>query len=388
MKKFIALIATLVGVLGCAKITDGTIENKDIEIAFATNTNNPDSIAKTRAIVTTDMADNFGVYGYVVPGTYSTLGGYLMKNAEYEETGSAANGAHYYWPKSQNNDNVDIIFTAYSQYAASPAFNTTTGELTLTLQTLTQALINNPSNFNDVLWAQTKTNHQNANVGATHTSFPLNFAHALSWVRFRAEVATNASIKYVNITEIKFTDANGDAVDGLYTDGSLVLPTKAEIASTPTATYTGSKTTTFDFCPTDVRLEGTSYSGDHEGVLSDVLVIPQPVPVYVSIVYDICISNETGDEVLISGRRITRQINTGNDADGAHTYTSAFQASHKYVYNFRINVEEVDFIVTVDSWDTNTHEYHVWDYTANAYIEHFFDKALIMRAPNTAGVMA
>ena len=66
----------------CIRIEDMYIKNSnDAEITFNTKA------SATKAIVdTTGMIDHFGVYGYVVPGSYSN-GGYLMKNAEYDENG-------------------------------------------------------------------------------------------------------------------------------------------------------------------------------------------------------------------------------------------------------------------------------------------------------------
>ena len=545
MKKLLIALLSAAFLFGsCAKIEDVTVDTKgNSEIAF-----NANSGVNTKAIVTgTQMLDNFGVYGYVAPGsTYSAAGGYLMKNAEYEETGVAANGAHYYWPKSDNNETVDFLFTAYAQFDNNVSYEDATGNITIPIPALTQGLIDDPSDFDDVLWAQTNVNHQNANEA--HSKVNLTFKHALSWLEFRAEVVENSSIEYAIIDSIKFTtdgpsvpgaaaipavydttdtwvnlkrsysavgsatrlkgpgetsytnaaplpdelvaeiksyysidngtagdydlhmgnsvwpsatikqlrvvkaipeaykvtvemtggekmsffngwkylqdngydiqpstsggkpavwdyilidafvngaaytvvglnpwDSNaapqhtieevspavpaqdpipgapGASDDGIYTAGTLVLPTRSMVDSV-LPTYSGDKTTTFNFTPNYVKLFGTSYEGIHEKVLSDVLVIPQAVPKYLTIVYDICIKNATGDSVLITGRRITRQINSGNDADGAHTYVATWDSANKYIYNFRINVEETDFNVNVSNWDTNTMNYHVWDY--------------------------
>ena len=122
MKKIFYLVASIIALASCAKINDLTEMDNSLgngrEIVFNANA----SAAPTKAIVDgTVMVDNFGVYGYVVPGTYSTTGGYLMNNAEYEEDGTPANGAHYFWPKSDNNDNIEVIFTAYAQYDGNVA---------------------------------------------------------------------------------------------------------------------------------------------------------------------------------------------------------------------------------------------------------------------------
>lgn len=566
MKKFIALFIGFLSIIGCAKFTDFSVNQNDVEITFNTNSKQG---AQTRAIVTDSMVDNFGVFGYVLPGTFTEEGGYLMKNAEYEEDGTAANGEHYYWPKAQNNTTVDVIFTAYSQFTETPTFDETTGELTLTIPDLTQELIADPTNINDVLWAQSEmTNHQNADADATHFVVPLHFKHALSWLSFRAEVAENTAIKWVDIkgvqfgqytngqeyqpavpgtpeipevpeqrdttdtwvnlkngtnavatstqtkapgstsyvnalalpaelvaeiksyysidnsaagdydlrlglsiwpktiqykqlrvvkeipTEYKMTvDMHGEGIlmdffdakkylhdngydiqpgtsggkpavfndnyvildayvngaaytitalnwgesnsipnytvnitpgtpavpgtpdipevpavpagiqlSNLYIGGTLSLPTK-EIAATGATLTEGTQAESFNFAPNAERLNGTSYDEPHNTILSNTLVIPQAVPEYVTLVFDICLLNATGDEIVFKNRIISRKINEGVDADGAHTYVASWLSSHKYIYNFKINVESIDFNVTVNGWDTNdnNNEYHVWD---------------------------
>lgn len=574
MKRFFICALAALAMFSCAKINDlseiNTAHNGG-EIAFKTNT----STAPTKAIVDgTVMVDNFGAYGYVLPGTYSVEGGYLMNNAEYEEDGTPANDAHYYWPKSDNNNNIEVIFTAYAQYDENVAYDETTGEVTITIPELTQEIINNPDDFDDVLWAQTKVDyHQNAL--AEHTKVPLTFRHALSWLQFRAEVAENPSIVWVKVKSVKFgeykeavpyqpevpanpgqeyvpeqrdttdmwlnlrrstnvdgsptrtsTDGgatyvdnfeipaalvaeiksyysinngtagdydlhmgnsvwpsaeirqlrvvkdvpaayrmpvemtSGDVIvffdalkyledngykvtyrvsggkpaifdypiidlfvngtaytivgfnfgvsnvydasvagnipsleytieitpevpyiapteyqpevpaqpatvipDGVYTGGSLVLPTRDTVTVAPVATYAGEKDVTLDYCAEEITIYGTSQEGIHEAILSNALVIPQAVPEYITFVFDICVHNSTGDDVIIADRQITRKINSGNDSDGEHEYPNAWIASNKYIYNFKVTVDGVEFDINVNSWDVNpVQQYHVWDY--------------------------
>ena len=142
----------------------------------------------------------------------------------------------------------------------------------------------------------------------------------------------------------------------------MTFQQRTAVVTGPVPTYTGEKNTTFNFAPNAERLFGTSYDGVHSTVLSNVLIIPQQTPEYITIVFDICVKNETGDDVLMTGRKITRKINSGNDADGEHAYVSNWAASNKYLYNFRINVAETLFNVNVENWDVNTTQYHVWDY--------------------------
>ena len=189
---------------GCTRIEDMYIKNSnDAEIMFNTKA------SATKAIVdTTGMIDHFGVYGYVVPGSYSN-GGYLMKNAEYDENGDAVSGP-YYWPVSDNNIGIDFIFTAYSQFESAPVWENDT--LKLEIPALTQALIDNPDDFDDVLWAQTAYNHHQNSL-AEHERVNLNFKHTLSWIQFRGEI-TNANIKWVKVKQISFGEYR-DSIPGI-----------------------------------------------------------------------------------------------------------------------------------------------------------------------------
>lgn len=213
MKKYIIYsIMAIVALASCAKMNDLSegVFARGNEIAFNAN---PTSL-RTKAIVEgTTMVDNFGSYGYVIPGTYSEEGGYIMRNAEFLPDGTAANGAHYYWPKSDNNENIEILFTAYAQYDSTVVYDAATGNITITVPELTEELIANPDGLDDVLWAQTEANHQNALL--EKEKVPLHFKHALAWLQFHAEVAENSSIEYVKIKSIEF---------GNYTDGQEYQP--------------------------------------------------------------------------------------------------------------------------------------------------------------------
>jgi len=493
---------------GCTRIEDMYIKNSnDAEITFNTKA------SATKAIVdTTGMIDHFGVYGYVVPGSYSN-GGYLMKNAEYDENGDAVSGP-YYWPVSDNNTGIDFIFTAYSQFENAPVWENDT--LKLAVPALTQALINNPDDFDDVLWAQTAYNHHQNSL-AEHERVNLNFKHALSWIQFRGEV-TNANIKWAKVKQINFgeyvdaipatpdqqiakpqkgildgyawnettanlsditdeeiayinglftftkgkdkTGGNADWVtgndtfinnyknstisstaqsagsngyiegdftvdlkqylkdrhpsfnagttgnfqrinnfylvhiekdgsnvigwfynktksltaleyetipgnpaipahssEGLYVGGTLCIPTKDTITVNPSATYGTQKDTTLNYVSAQVD---TIFTNAHE-ILGNALVIPQPVPQNITIVFDICIVNPNGDEVVFTDRKITRTINTGKDMVNVD-YTASWAAANKYVYNFNFNGETLDFSALVSGWTIGSNDYHVWKY--------------------------
>lgn len=542
MKKLLTIIfAGFLVFAGCAKIEDLAIKDSNLngnKILFSTRTS-----VSTKAIVdTTAMIDHFGVYGYVVPGDYSN-GGYLMKNAEYDENGNSVSGS-YYWPKSDNHTGIDFIFTAYSQFKSNPTWENDT--LKLAISPLTQALIDNPDDFDDVLWAQSQYNHHQNSV-AEHERVNLNFKHALSWLQFRGEI-TNSNIKWVKVKQISFgeyrdsipgvagtpeipayndtTDTwvnlkrsysavgsatklkgpgestytnaaalpaelvaeiksyysinggdpgdydlhmgnsvwpsneikqlrvvkdipaeykvsydmynsgevmdffngwkylqdngydiqpastggkpavwdyvlidafvNGSAYtvvglncgdsnavpqytiveheavpavpgvdpvpasgsEGLYVDGRLCLPTRDTIAVTPFAAYGTQKDTTLNYVSAQVD---TLFTNDHV-VLGNALVIPQPVPQNITIVFDICIANDGGDDVIFTDRKITRTINTGKDADNDADYVVSWGASNKYIYNFKFEGDILDFSMLVSGWTLNGTDYHVWDY--------------------------
>ena len=574
----ISFLTVMLMLCSCAKIDDITVRTgfqENAEIVFKPGSHR--NVATKSIVEGTTMVDHFGAYGYVFPGTYTTDGGYLMKNAEYDENGNVADGGHYYWPKSDNNTTIDVLFTAYSQFDSNTVFNADS-TITVSVPALTQALVDDPSNFDDVLWAQTLTHrHQSASADSTHYRVNLNFKHALSWLQFRAEVANNASIKWVKIDTVKFgawedaqayvpavpgtpyqpavpaqydtTDtwfnlrrssnvdgsptrtatktgdtwgayvdnfeipaalvaeiksyysinngtagdydlhmgnsvwpsaeirqlrivkdvpaayrmpvetASGDIVvffnalkyledngykmtyrisggkidvfnypiidlfvngtaytivglnfgvgsvydatvagnipaleytielvqeaqpevpevpgtpevparpahikvDSLAIAGTLSLPTH-KLVDSPVLTNADKVAADFNFVSSQVdTLHGTSYDGDHAKLLSSSLVLPQAVPEYVTLIYTICVKNTNGDDVIISGRRITRVINTLKDMDN-HDYVTSWNSNHKYIYNFKINVEGVDFNVSIDDWDPTEHAYHIWEY--------------------------
>ena len=363
MKKIFTLIAAILLFAGCTKISDATMNAflKDTEIVF-----DIDDIVTTKAIVDgVTMVDNFGVYGYVT-GTGVQSAGYAMANAEYEETGLPANGGKYYWPKSDNPENVNVLFTAYSQYLASPTFSN--GTLTLSVPTLTQTLIDGGAtgDWNDILYAQTNSNVHHQNATSAHASVPLQFRHALSWIEFQGSVQDNTVITEVEITSIKF---NGG---GLYTTGNLVLDTKATMAS-PAVSGQATKNADLDFgTSTTKTLTGGDLTKTGYSVISDALIVPQAVPESVTITFNLKIQNTTGDELYYVGRVITRTINSGTDADAA-SYVTNFEAAHKYIYRILVTADGIDFSVDVIDWTDEA--FQVWDNSASAYVEHFFGKA-------------
>ena len=542
-KIFVTIISVLTIFAACTKIEDSTLRNINSvknEIYFSTDSRS------TKAIVEgTTLVDNFGVYGYVIPGDFAPTGGYLMKNAEYDPTGDAVSGS-YYWPNSDNNTGIDFLFTTYSHFESVPTWENDT--LKLTIPTLTQALIDDPTGLDDVLWTQTKYTHHQKST-AEHERVNLNFKHALSWLQFKGEVV-NTNIKWVKVKQISFgeyregtpgvpavpdtpayndttdtwvnlkkssnaiatstsmkgpgettyttaaplpdalvaeiksyysidggaagdyelklgnsvwpgsvtykqlrvikdipaeykmtVDMHGEGImmdffdaikylkdngyylqsgstggkpavfsdnyvildayvngaaytvtalnwgesnsvpqytivhhdavpgtpgvdpvpasgsEGIYTSGTLCLPTKDTITVDPIATYMGQKDTTLNYVSAAVD---TLFTGDHV-VLGNALVVPQPVPQNITIVFDICIANPGGDDVVFTDRKITRTINTGKDMVDVD-YTASWITSNKYIYNFKFDGDTLDFSTSVLGWELDDHDYHVWKY--------------------------
>ena len=145
---------------------------------------------------------------------------------------------------------------------------------------------------------------------------------------------------------------------GLYVDGILCLPTKDTLTTTPLAVYGTQKDTTLNYVKAQVD---TIFTNDHI-ILGNALIVPQQVPEKITVVFDICIKNETGDEVVFTDRKITRTINTGKDADDDATYVASWEASNKYIYNFRFDGDVLNFTASVIDWTVNGTDYHVWKY--------------------------
>lgn len=146
---------------------------------------------------------------------------------------------------------------------------------------------------------------------------------------------------------------------GLYIDGTLCLPTKDTLTTTPLAVYGTQKDTTLNYVKAQVD---TIFTNDHV-ILGNSLVVPQPVPEKITVVFDICIVNPTGDEVVFTDRKVTRTINAGKDADEDATYVASWVASNKYIYNFRFDGDVLNFTTSVLGWTLSGTDYHVWDYT-------------------------
>ena len=232
------------------------------------------------------------------------------------------------------------------------------------------------------------TNYPPSNPSSTGWVFNGSFYAADPWliVHFDSDTNINKCVYEVNLTSDFYynttTWANNDAnehkgtqlglveesviatpaipahsSEGIYVDGTLCLPTKNTITVTPLAAYGTQKDTTLNYVSAQVD---TIFTNAHE-ILGNALVIPQPVPQNVTIVFDICIVNPNGDEVVFTDRKITRTINTGKDMVNVD-YTPSWAAANKYIYNFKFDGDKVDFTASVLGWIDSNNQYHVWDY--------------------------
>jgi hypothetical protein len=350
--------------VSCTKINDVTengIQN-NTEITFKVNTYSP---VATRAIVSgTTIVDNFGVYGFVNQSTNvndGTEGAYIMKNAEFASDGTSS--TKYYWPKADNNDDISVSFTAYSPYASSGP--NISGDYVVIPVTATAKT---SSECADVLYASTTVNPQEAPVNLT-------FNHALSWIEFQARRDETSTVD-VKITSIKFKNADG-------TDYSVLTSGNLNIKLTDgTTSWTGTSGSSINYAEDTP----SSLSGTHS-ILSDALVLPQSVPAKITVTFDVTCAGADGD-IVYHGRTITKTVNTGVDMhEGtANTYVSSWTSGHKYTYRFFVTANDIDFTVSIDDW-TNENPFDVWDHDATAYVEHFFDKALIMQDQRMVGTM-
>ena len=352
-KNFLALIIGAFLLTNCTSdVDDFTIAPQTQEIAFNTDGNavGNNHRATTRSIVSdTIMTQDFSVWGYMSGAGVQTAG-YLMDDASFDKVGNPMNGEHYYWIVSDDNSNVDALFTCLSPISQTHSF--ANNQVTTAVTTPTD--ITSPKNDNsavDILYASVATHPTDARI-------PVTFKHALSWIEFQGKFAAN--ITSVTIKSIKFST-------GLNTTGNFVLNTTNNGTSWNTVTTSAD----IEFGDENVTLNNSNYT-----VLSDALVIPQNVPTQVTIVYDITLGG-----ITYTNRTITKTINTGNDANNK-AYETSFVAGYKYIYRIYVTASEILFTPVVEPWqDTNdtNNTWQIWDTDAVSYVqESFFIKASML----------
>ena len=338
MKKIFYILGVLLSLNSCVKVDyeEDMFEQKEISFDLGENSVVHKAPA-TRAIVsgTSFTEGNFGVYGYVTPSTYTT-GGYLMQNAKFDAVSGTSVDNTYYWPKADNNSNVDVKFVAYYPWAS---------DKTLINEGNFIYYISAPSENNgtDVLYAITKVHPQTGKVA-------LQFKHALSFIQFQVKKAT--TVKSVQIKSVQFSS-------NLYTTGQLSVSMTDNTLTTSVANKDNAAT--FEFALTDLKDDVE----DAYGVLSNVIVIPQNIPNQVTITFDITLTNHddlnnTDVDITYYNRTVTRTV-VPDEADANGTdYISAWEASNKYVYRIYVTPDDVDFNATVVDW-TSTDYWQIWD---------------------------
>lgn len=390
MKKILfTVLATLLMFVSCAKIDvvrDIQIPQNDMEIVFSAQAGNG---LMTKAIVdgtTLPDASNFGVYGFTSASTNPTVGsGLIIKNGKYLVNGtsaSATDNESYFWPKADNVNDIKVNFFAYHPYDATKVSIDANKVVTYNIA----ASELNSANAVDFLYA---TRYQvspvvTANANAVDVIAPvdLTFKHALSLIEFQGKKAADQNITNVNVTAIEFLNNDGSTLATIKTSGTMTLDIDAtyanEAAFVPTFDYTNASTSnSLNFAVNSIKSNlnaGTNYTD--ADILSRTVLVPQAVPAKVRITFDITITNTNGsDAITYSGRTVTRTINDGTDENNK-TYKSQWVSGKKYIYKYYISVDEIEFTVNVVDWTEDTESiFQIWDHTAQAYYDRFFDKA-------------
>ena len=377
MKKFLTLILfSLFGLTSCVQTEDDYMPNNNEnvvnqEIVFNTYA----SYKSTRAIVEgTSLIDDtyFGVFGYVQNSTNTGVGGYIMKDAKYTSNGQPADGAHYYWPKADDNSDINCKFVAYYPYDGTNTvaswesdvltYHVTAANTTATGSTDVLYAINDGTNN----WVHPVLNGIK-NALDTNQDVNLQFRHALACIQFQAKMENISNVKAVKIKSITFNNNDGTLAE-IYTTGDLVINTKTANASTPiSVTNLDNASTSLQWAQYAIKDNlTTSYEA-----LSTGIVIPQAVPDKVTITYDITIKNGDNDEITYSNRVVTRKINTGKD-DNNKSYVNQWLASNKYIYRIYITGTDVTFNVQVDNWAVDNNWWQIWDSDNSVISEDLF----------------
>lgn len=361
MKKFTPiLILFLLFCNSCMKMNDlneGKIFQHEKEVLFDMR-NNP--IQPTKAIIdgTSFTEGNFGVTGYV-KASAETAGGYIMQNAKYvATTGVPADGNHYYWPKADDNSDINVKFVAFYPWSTNSVVENDIFKYGESLN------VGSVNNTNDILYAIANNVHPELTDnhlidGATdgNKKVQLTFHHALSLLQFQAKKdSLSKGVKEVIIKSITF------GRDSLVVNGKLSINMTDN--STNTNVIPGDEKNIFNFA------DSVSLTDVYQP-LSTTIVIPQEVPDSVVVVFDITIKNGNY-EVTYKNRKITRVINTGSDDNNpSHSYTSNWVAGHKYIYRLYFTAADVEFTTSVDDWTVSNDWYQIWDHTEDASVDVF-----------------
>lgn len=372
IKKITLFTIALLSLIGCVKIEMQDYKGDGLtEISF----NLDNAVTKTINEGTT-LAGNFKVYGYVKPTASVTEGGFIMKDAEYVGTGANIGNpvsGTYYWPKADNNSDINVRFVAYSpvDHAKTVTNNGTDSKPETVTFNVTADDIDNASCI-DLLYAITDNAHPTYAAGNPQAQafdkngkVALQFKHALAWIQFQGKMSNG--VTSCTITSITFSSA-------LNSTGDMTINLR-DASTTPTWTNKSGSLNQFIASP------GVDLTASY-AELSNAVVIPQAVPTSVTITFNVSIQN--GDETITyNGRQVTRTINTGNDENN-QAYVTDFTSSHKYIYRVNVTADGVEFTITVDNWTVGSENpFLVWDHDATAYVEHFFGKASTQMGVNS-----
>lgn len=380
MKKFLFMFLSVILIFAaCTKLDvmyDRDNVKDNVEIVFNSNVGHA---PMTKAIVDgTSFTNNtyFGVYGYIKPTTNIT-NNLIMSNAKYyaghsnnDSIGTPTDGKKYYWPMSDNLDDVNIKFVAYYPYEANSS-NKIELSGTNFIYHITASDMNDPQ---DILYAITNNvtpsmykNHPGVDY-INQQKVPLVFHHALSLVQFQAKKADyseDGCTLDIKINYIKFNSK-------INTTGDIKINLNEKAQNSDTII-------SLKNVGTDVEMNFASQNNDYNKldntykILSTPVIIPQDVPDSVTVDFDVKIQNANGDEIIYAHRQVKRAVNTGNDDNGKQ-YIDTWASGHKYIYRLYFTADDVNFSISVDNWDLDW--WQIWDYdNTTAYVEHFFDKA-------------
>lgn len=319
MKKVFLLLIPLF-ILGCSNPAE-----KNIGDALVFNT---DGVGTKSIIQGNTLTDNFGVYGYYSPN-------FFMGNAKYDRYGDPIGDRHY-WPSLTRGSHISFI--AYTPYNSNATGQN--DEVVIPVN----ALAVTAEDCEDVMYAKVSVNGRMERV-------PLDFKHALAWVQFSGKYDT-LSLASVEITDIKF------ATD-ICTRGNLHIN-----ANTLATSWSGvSSPVVLNFAQANNMLSGTDFVP-----LSDGFIIPQIAPSAVVITFNARMDNSDGQTIYYNGRTVTKDLSS---------VITEFEEGRKYVFQYTVSGDGVDFTVTTDEWaNPDNTSWETWTHSDDAYVEHYYAKGL------------
>lgn len=303
------------------------VETHEYELLFSTNNVGTKAINQSNV-----LTDNFGVFGYHSEN-------FFMDNALYNMYGNPV-GEKHYWPAITQGS--DVSFIAYTPHSGNAT--TELDDVVIPVN----ALAVTAQECEDIMYAKT-------NVPGRMERVPLNFKHALSWLQFEAKYDT-VSIDSIEITNIEFST-------DVFTRGNLcidgnTLETSWKGISTPMA---------LNFAQTNRTLSGSDFVS-----LSDAFIIPQVAPTSVVITFNVKINSDNGEQsIYYYGKKVSKPIND---------VITTFEEGKKYVFQYLISANGVDFSVATDDWrNPDDATWQAWGHEDGAYAERYYAKGLALQ---------